>query len=240
MQPSPALIRERPMSGEVTTKLLVLMAGLIACGACASPLLFDPAVEEAGEENLVDADADSVGPAPRDADPVALPDSVVIGEDDDAAVAGAPAVVDGAAVTADPVVVAPVAPVAPAAREPLIGDPVVLDDRDRTRAVVPFFVLIPILLVALALTAWAMLTPAAALGRPALIAGLCVLAGTLLAWGLDAADLSRFEMNGSALTAWLTVGLTLIAAWLVISVLSTEREETFEDDEPAPASLRTP
>ena len=161
------------MGGEVTTKLLVVLAGLIACGACVSPLLFDPAVEEAEEEGLLDPDRD---PAGFDADGV-LRDR------------------EGAVIA------------------PVLGD-------EPERAAVPFFVTVAALLVALVLTGWAVATPAAKLARPALIAGVCVLVGTALAWAAWVGGVSEFPMTGTPLIAWLSVGLTLLAAWLVMGVLA--------------------
>ena len=178
------------MGGDLTTKVLVVMAGLIACGACVGPLLYDPAVAEADEENLVSTErADLVNDGLGDR-----------------------AIVDGDPYDGD-AVVAPGAAVAP----------VIATDPDR--AAVPFFVTLAVLLVTLCLTVWALLTPAAALGRPALIAGVCVLIGTVLAWVLYEAGVSRFPMDGRALAAWLCVGFTLIAAWLVENVLSTQAED---------------
>ncbi|MFH5805792.1 hypothetical protein [Alienimonas sp. DA493] len=220
------------MGGEVITKVLVLLAGLIAMGACAGPLLYDPAVEEAEEEDVLETEdrgpllGDPEPAPPLDDDPDSedetTDDAALIEEapaDDDAvvvdtlpeeAVIGGPVPEEGdgeAAVDPDPIDAAP----------DLAGDP--------ERTVIPFFVTLPMLLIALALTVWAMVKPAANLGRPALIAGALVLLGTLLAWGLYEAGLSEFEMNGTALAAWLCVGVTLLAAWLVIDVLSEPGED---------------
>ncbi|QDT14744.1 hypothetical protein [Alienimonas californiensis] len=220
------------MGGEVITKVLVLLAGLIAMGACAGPLLYDPAVEEAEEENVLQTEPR--GPLLGDAKPVPaidedanlddgnLDDGALIDEEpgDDAVVVDT---LPEEAVIGGPVPEAAEGEVA-ATTEPAILDvPDLAGDPERT--VIPFFVTLPVLLIALALTVWAMVTPAAALGRPALIAGLFVLLGTLLAWGLYEAGLSEFAMNGTALTAWLCVGFTLLAAWLVIDVLSTPSED---------------
>ena len=172
------------MGGDILTKVLVVMAGLIACGACVGPLLYDPAVAEADEENLVSTERAGLAVDP-----------------------------DGDGIAERGAVVAPGAAVAP----------VVATDPDR--AAVPFFVTLAVLLVTLCLTVWALLTPAAALGRPALIAGICVLIGTVLAWVLYEAGVSRFPMDGRALAAWLCVGFTLLAAWLVENVLSTQAED---------------
>ena len=184
------------MSGELTTKLLVLLAGLIAVGACASELLFDPAVEEAREEGVLDdVGGNRTGAVTEDGllvDPDRPVPPVLA---DDAAVATAET-------TAETTVVAPV----------LADDP--------ERAVIPGVVTWCVLIAALILVAWVVVTPAASLGRPSLIAGACVLVGVLLAWGLGAAGVSPYGLDGTALTAWVSVGLSLIAAWVVADVLS--------------------
>ena len=184
------------MSGDLLTKTLVVCAGLIATGACAGPLLFDPAVEEADEEDLVATDRTPVVD------------------------------VDVAANTG------------PVVGDPVVGDPVVAADgtvvetgvvagrvMDPDRTAVPFFVALPAMLVCLALTVWAVLTPAADLGRPCLIAGALVVLGTLLAWALWAAGVSPFPMTGTPLAAWLCVGFTLLAVWLVENVLGEQASD---------------
>ncbi len=230
------------MGGDVITKVLVLMAGLIALGASASPLLFDPAVEEAEDEQVL---ATPPTPAVRDdavGNDAVRNDAVIVNET--AAIAGGNAVaVEGDAVGTETVVVTdPVAadPLAadPVAADPLAADPVAADAAvvadplvvaplagDPEPTVVPFFVTIPLLIAALVLTIWAMLTPAARLGRPALICGVIVLLGTAIAWGLYAAGVSEIEMTGTPLAAWLCVGFTLIAAWLVTDVLASPAED---------------
>ena len=161
------------MLGDLTAKVLVILAGLIACGACAAQL-FAPAVAEADEENLF-AERDAAVVADRDLD----------GDlDADAAV------------------------VAPVVREP-------------ERVIIPAVVVWGAILVGIVLTGWAVVTPAARLARPALIAGVCVLIGVLLAWVLGAAGASAYPLNGTALLAWLSVAVCLIAAWLIVAVLST-------------------
>ena len=199
------------MGGEVMTKALVLMAGLIAVGATASSLVFDPAVREAERENLLETPARG---------PLVVDDAVVV----------RPADADGTLADAA-VADAAVADEAPADDFPPDDLPteenvlVVAPAADPTATVVPFFVTLPLLVVALAFTVWAMIRPAEALGRPALIAGAIVLVGTLAAWGLYEAGLSEIAMTGTALTAWITVGLSLLAAWLVADVLSTPSED---------------
>ena len=143
-----------------------------------------------------------------------MPDSLTIPDED---VPGENLSAGGTAVVAtDPVVGAPVV------GAPVVGAPLATDPEE---VAIPFFVTIPVLLIAILLTGWAMLTPAEALGRPALIAGVCVLIGTALAWALYAGGVSEFAMTGAALAAWICVGLTLLAAWLVIDVLSTPGED---------------
>ena len=173
----------------------------------ADPALVDgPAVVGDPEDDLVydgDLDGDAGAAVDTMPDSLTIPDEDVPGED----------LSDGGAavVVTDPVVGAPV-----------VGAPLATDPEE---VAIPFFVTLPVLLIAILLTGWAMLTPAEALGRPALIAGVCVLIGTALAWALYAGGVSEFAMSGAALAAWICVGLTLLAAWLVIDVLSTPGED---------------
>ncbi|NNJ26799.1 hypothetical protein [Alienimonas chondri] len=192
------------MGGDVIIKVLVLLAGLTAVGASVSPLLFDPAVEEAEEEDILETDARDplLDPNPirdenADLDLVALPENV-----------------DGdATVVTDPV-----------EADPLLDDaPLIRSDPERS--VIPFFVTIPVIVIALCFTVWAMLTPAGELGQPALFAGIVVLLGTALAWFLYEVGVSEFEMTGTALAAWLSVGFTLLAVWLIADVLSSPAED---------------
>ena len=190
------------MLGDVIAKVLVILAGLIACGACAASL-FGPAVEEADEEGMfesVDDDRGVLG-GPLDGPDaaVALPDEAVIG---DGGVAADGGVTGGAVVAAD-------------------VDAGVRVADEPERVVVPALVVWAVLLVGLVLTAWAVMTPAASLARPALIAGCCVLIGVLIAWVLGAAGASDYPLPWTALAAWVSVGLSLIAAWLIVAVLST-------------------
>ena len=173
------------MLGDLTAKVLVILAGLIACGACAAALM-EPAVEEAEEENVF-------GGADAGRDPLLDGDPAVVGP-------GGTVVADRAVVGANVV--------GPAVEEP-------------AAVVIPGVVVWATILVALVLTGWAVVTPAAKLARPALIAGLCVLVGTLLAWGLGLAGASDYPLNGTALAAWLSVAFSLLAAWLIVAVLST-------------------
>ena len=168
------------MLGDITAKVLVILAGLIACGACAAALI-PPAVDEAEDDPDLFEAAET-----RPADGLLIDDDVLA---------------DGA-VAADARVVAPV-----------------LDDEPE-EVVIPGVVVGLVLLVGLVLTGWAVMTPAPLLARPALIAGLCVLVGTLLAWGLDLAGVSEYPLPWAGLAAWLSVAFSLLAAWLILAVLS--------------------
>ena len=179
------------MSGDITAKILVVLAGLIACGACVGAL-FEPAVEEADEEGMFAEVGDGRPAAP-------------LARDRDVVVDGGVVAADGAVVTTG------------------VGGVRVVDEPERV--IVPALVVWAGILVGIVLTAWAVMTPAASLGRPALIAGLCVLVGVGLAWALSAADLSDYHLNSTALLAWLSVAFSLLAAWLIISVLSTPGED---------------
>ena len=180
------------------------------------PAVDSPAVVGDPEDDLVyDGDLDGDAGAAVDT----MPDSLTIPDED---VPGENLSAGGTAVVAtDPVVGAPVVG-APVVGAPVVGAPLATDPEE---VAIPFFVTIPVLLIAILLTGWAMLTPAEALGRPSLIAGVCVLIGTALAWALYAGGVSEFAMTGAALAAWICVGLTLLAAWLVIDVLSTPGED---------------
>ena len=181
------------MLGDVTAKVMVILAGLIACGVCAAALI-PPAVDEADEGDALEVET-VVGARPGD-------DLLV----DDRIIRG-----DGA-VVADPVV-----------GDPVVGNrrvvaPALADEPEEV--VIPGAVIGLVLVVGLILTGWALLTPAVKLARPALIAGLCVLVGTLLAWGLGLAGVSEYPLPWEALAAWLSVAFSLLGAWLILAVLS--------------------
>jgi len=216
------------MGGEVITKLLVLTAGLIAVGVCVSPLLGDPAVEQAEDENLLesdpllnDRDADVLGDP---SDTLGDPDDDLDGFDDDPLTDGP---LDGEPLDGGPLDEEPLDEGVLDEEAVVVADPVIVGPaaEDPAETVVPFFITIPALVVALIFTVWTMVKPAAELGRPALIAGIVVLVCTLVAWGLYVTDVSEFAMTGRALAAWLCVGFTLLAAWLVVDVLSGPPED---------------
>ena len=169
------------MLGDITAKVLVILAGLIACGACAAALI-PPAVDEAEDDPDLFEAAEA---RPLVDDP--LVDDPLVG---------------GGGVVADGRVVAPV------------------PDDEPEEVVIPGAVIGVVLVVGLILTGWAVMTPAPLLARPALVAGLCVLVGTLLAWGLDLAGVSRYPLPWAGLAAWLSVAFSLLAAWLILAVLS--------------------
>ena len=87
---------------------------------------------------------------------------------------------------------------------------------DPGETAVPAAVSVVLTLVILAVTVWAMLTPAEALGWPCVIAGGIAAVLAVLAFALAAGGAWEVAVGVRTLAAWLSVAASLIAAGLIV------------------------